>query len=60
LLVDGTVIVELKSVDNVIPIHEAQLLSDLKLSEKTVGLIINFNVQLLTQGVHHIVNKLVE
>ena len=56
----GIVIVEIKSVDKVIPIHEAQLLSYLKLAEKPVGLLINFNVQLLTQGVHRIVNKLTE
>jgi GxxExxY protein len=57
LLVEDLVVVELKSVDKVIPIHEAQLLSYLKLSNKTVGLLINFKVMLLTQGVHRIVNQ---
>ncbi len=60
LLVEGAVVVELKSVDQVIPIHKAQLLLYLKLSEKAVGLLINFNVPMLTEGVHRIVNKLID
>jgi GxxExxY protein len=51
LLVDRTVVVELKSVDTVLPIHEAQLLTYMKLLEKRVGLIINFNVPILTKGI---------
>ena len=51
LLVEGTVIVELKAVDELIPTHEAQLLSYLKLSGLPVGLLINFNVRQLTQGI---------
>ena len=55
------VIVELKSVDQVMPIHLAQLLSYLKLSEKTVGLLINFNVHILaTEGVRRVVNNYVD
>jgi len=50
LLVQHTVIVELKSVVEIIPIHEAQLLSYLRLSGCPVGLLINFNVPKLTQG----------
>jgi GxxExxY protein len=55
LLVDHRVIVELKAVDQVIPIHEAQLLSYLKLSGCPVGLLINVNVPVLVQGVKRLV-----
>ncbi len=58
LLVDDCVIVELKSVDKLLPIHEAQLLSYLKLSGKKVGLLINFNVTRLTQGIKRRANNL--
>jgi GxxExxY protein len=51
LIVNDEVIVELKSVERILPVHEAQLLTYLKLSGKTVGLLINFNVPLLTQGI---------
>ena len=51
LLVQHTVIVELKAVEELAPIHEAQLLSYLKLSGCPVGLLINFNVRQLTQGI---------
>ena len=51
LLVENSVIVELKSVDALLPIHEAQLLSYLKLSGLKVGLLINFNVEVLKTGV---------
>ncbi len=56
LLVAESVIVELKSVDQVVPIHKAQLLSYLKLSGKKVGLLINFNVELLKQGLTRLAN----
>lgn len=58
LLVDDRVIVELKSVDKLLPIHEAQLLSYLKLSDHRVGLLINFNVRLLTEGIKRLVLRL--
>jgi len=51
LLVDETVVVELKSIDATQPIHEAQLLTYLRLSGKRVGLLINFNVPLLKEGI---------
>jgi GxxExxY protein len=51
LLVEDLVIVELKAVERVIPVHEAQLLSYLKLSKRPVGLLINFNVLHLRDGV---------
>jgi GxxExxY protein len=56
LLVEETVIVELKSVDEIAPIHKAQLLSYLKLSVKKIGLLINFNVELLKHGITRIAN----
>jgi GxxExxY protein len=51
LIVEGTVVVELKSVDVVHPIEEAPLLTYLRLSGKRVGLMINFNVAVLKAGV---------
>ena len=51
LIVEDQVIVEIKSVAGIAPIHEAQLLSYLKLSDCKFGLLINFNVQLLKEGI---------
>lgn len=51
LLVEKQVIVELKAVEKLMPVHEAQMLSYLKLSGCKVGLLINFNVKLLKYGV---------
>lgn len=56
LLVENSVIVELKAVESLHPIHEAQLLSYLKLSGKKLGLLINFNVKMLKNGVKRLVN----
>jgi GxxExxY protein len=56
LLVEGRVIVEIKAVEKINPIYEAQLLSYLKLTKCKVGLLINFNVQKLTDGINRIVN----
>ena len=50
LMVENLVIVELKAVEKIQPIHEAQILSYLKLSNRKVGLLINFNVKLLKRG----------
>lgn len=58
LLVEDAVIVELKAVEKIAPIHEAQLLSYLKLSGKKVGLLINFNVLHLKDGIKRMVNGL--
>ena len=55
LLVEGKVIVELKSVEKILPIHKAQLLSYLKLSSCKVGLLINFNVRYLRDGIHRMI-----
>ena len=50
LVVRDSVILELKCVDHILPVHEAQLLTYLKLTGKRVGLIINFNVSVLVRG----------
>jgi GxxExxY protein len=56
LFVEGKVIVEIKAVDQLLPIHKAQLLSYLKLSGCKMGLLINFNVKLLTDGIVRVIN----
>ena len=56
LLVEKKVIVELKAIDQLLPIHSAQLLSYLKLSGCKVGLLINFNVKILKNGLCRIIN----
>ena len=58
LLVEDAVIVELKAADRIAPIHEAQLLSYLKLSGRKLGLLINFNVLHLKDGIRRMVNGL--
>lgn len=55
LLVEGTVVVELKSADALLPIHEAQVISYLRLSGHKVGLLINFKVPVLKQGLKRFV-----
>ncbi len=55
LLVNEEVIVELKATESILPIHEAQLFTYLKLSGKNVGLLINFNVKLLKSGIKRVV-----
>ena len=51
LIVDGRLLVEIKSIDQIVAIHDAQLLSYLKLSGLKVGLLINFNVRMLKDGI---------
>ena len=58
ILVEDLVIVEIKSVDALAPIHQAQVLSHLKLSGKRLGLLINFNVLHLKDGIKRVVNRL--
>lgn len=57
LLVEDTVIVELKSVKEILPIHKKQLFTYLRLANKPVGLLINFNNSLLKDGITRIVNS---
>ena len=56
LLVENQIIVEVKSLENLAPVHYAQLLTYLKLSEMKLGLLINFYTKLLKDGIHRIVN----
>jgi GxxExxY protein len=57
LLVEDAVVVELKVVEQLLEVHKAQLLSYLKLSQKKVGLLINFNVVHLRDGIRRLVNN---
>jgi len=57
VLVEDVLILELKSCETILPIHEAQLLTYLKLSNLNVGLIINFNVPVLKNGIKRMVNN---
>jgi len=57
LLVDGVVVVELKALTTLLPIHEAQLLSYLRLSGRQIGLLINFHVVRLKDGIKRLVNN---
>ena len=58
LLVDGQVVVELKTVTKIIPVHEAQILSHLRLGGYRLGLLINFHVPRLRDGIRRFVNDL--
>jgi len=57
LVIEGVVIIEIKAVERLIPVHEAQLLSYLKLYDKRVGLLLNFHVPRLRDGLRRIVNN---
>jgi GxxExxY protein len=56
LLIENLVIVELKAIDRLLPVHEAQLLSYLRMSNLRLGLLINFNNRLLRDGIRRVVN----
>ena len=56
MLVDDKIIVELKAVENLLPIHEIQLVTYLKLTRKAIGLLINFNVPVLKDGIKRKIN----
>jgi GxxExxY protein len=58
LLVENKVVVELKSMEHLNPVHFAQTLTYLRMADKKLGLLINFNVKLLKEGIHRIVNNL--
>jgi GxxExxY protein len=60
IVVEELIILELKSVDRLIPIHTAQLLSYLKLSGKQLGLLLNFNVMRMKDGIKRVVHGLEE
>lgn len=60
MVVDGSVIIELKSVESVAPVHKKQLLTYLRLADKRLGLLLNFGAPLIKKGIFRIVNKLEE
>jgi GxxExxY protein len=59
VLVEGSVVVEIKSVEALAPIHDAQVLSYLKLSGSKVALLINFNVRVLKDGIRRFINGII-
>jgi GxxExxY protein len=56
LLIEEEIVIELKSVEVILPVHEAQLVTYLKLSGKKLGLLINFNVPILRDGIKRRIN----
>jgi GxxExxY protein len=60
LVVEDCVIIEVKAVESVAPVHKKQLLTYLKLADKRLGLLINFNVVLIKDGITRMVNGLKE
>jgi GxxExxY protein len=56
LLVNDEIVVELKAIEAILPVHEAQLLTYLKLSDKRLGLLINFNQAVLRDGIKRMIN----
>uniref|UniRef100_Q01R16 GxxExxY protein n=1 Tax=Solibacter usitatus (strain Ellin6076) TaxID=234267 RepID=Q01R16_SOLUE len=60
LIVEDRVIVEIKSITDIAPVHKKQLLTYLRLADKRLGLLINFNVALIKDGIVRIANGLIE
>lgn len=60
LQVNDSIIIELKAVEHLLPIHQAQLMTYLRLSEKTLGFLINFNTVLIKNGIKRIANNFQE
>jgi GxxExxY protein len=58
LIVEGLVVVELKSVENVQPVHKKQVTTYLKLTGLKLGMLVNFNVNLIKDGIERVVNRL--
>lgn len=59
-VVENAVIIEVKAIEQMAPVHHAQLLSYLRLADKRVGLLINFHVRMLKDGIRRIVNDFPE
>lgn len=57
LLVEDKIIIELKSIETLLPVHEVQLVTYLKLADKKLGLLINFNVPVLKEGIRRKINS---
>ena len=60
MIVEDSIIIENKTVENIAPIHEAQLLTYLKISDIHLGFLLNWNVTLMKNGIKRMVNKLQE
>ena len=60
MLVENKIIVEIKAVDTLLPIHEVQLVTYLKLTHKAIGMLINFNVSVLKDGIKRRINAVTE
>ena len=60
LIVEGKVVVEIKSIEAIGPVHKKQLLTYLRLTDKHLGLLINFHVDLIKNGISRVVNGLAE
>jgi GxxExxY protein len=60
VLVNDVIVVELKTVEKLLPIHDAQLLTYLKLYKRPIGLLMNFNVPVLKSGIKRLVNQFQE
>lgn len=56
LIVESEIVIELKAVESIAPIHKAQLLTYLKLANKKLGLLINFNTPVIKDGIHRLIN----
>ena len=57
LVVESKVVVEIKSIEVIAPVHKKQLLTYLRLTDKRLGLLINFNVDLIKNGITRVVNQ---
>ena len=60
LIIESKVVIEIKSVEAIAPVHKKQLLTYLRLTDKRLGLLINFNVELIKNGITRVVNGLSE
>jgi GxxExxY protein len=58
LIIENKVVIEIKSVEAIAPVHKKQLLTYLRLTDKRLGLLINFNVELIKNGITRVVNGL--
>ncbi len=58
IIVDNKVIIEIKSIENLAPVHKKQVITYLRLTDLKLGLLINFNVNLLKEGIFRLVNNL--
>ena len=60
VVAEDLIVIELKTVERILPVHEAQLITYLKLSGHSVGLLVNFNVALMKSGIRRLVNEFQE